>query len=137
MFEIHGWATLRESFDEAGEDDEKLHAIFARLRRQIDENSWSLNSLVDLRYINGTPYLTVTGDRNHRISEGSELFELFHTVAEIAPGSYGLVYVMDDEAQDIAARNEFEVWVLCRGQFTRRSDAYLSPIIPTIEDPSV
>ena len=51
-------------------------------------------------------------------------------------GSYGLLYVLDDEDyQDGDYQNEFRVWRLVRGALEERSDPFLSPFIPTVEDP--
>lgn len=80
--------------------------------------------------------MSVSRLTNHRAAEAAELFELSQRIAETAPGSYGLLYVHDDESADTSFGNEFEVWVLRRGQFARRRDEYLSPIVPTIEDAS-
>jgi hypothetical protein len=57
-------------------------------------------------------------------------------VAENLPGSYGLLYVHDDEdIQDEEDNsNTFVVWKITRGKLTQEKDNYLSPCIPVIED---
>ncbi len=76
----------------------------------------------------------VAGQHNHR---SEYIIELFQWVAENAPGSYGILYIRDDEDQsrDNDYSNCFRVWRLCRGQLTERDDPFLSPAIPTVEDP--
>ena len=62
-------------------------------------------------------------------------------VATNGPGSYGLVYVHDDE--DNAGNtdygrglmdftNVFRVWRICNGELTELADPFLSPIVPTV-----
>ena len=135
MFEFHGWATIMVAYNEDSEDEHHLRAVVEALTLQIAKMRWSTN-VANLCYINGSPQLNVSGLTNHRASEAAELFELYQHIAETAPGSYGLLYVHDDEGADTSLRNEFEVWVLRRGQFAHTRDSYLSPIVPTIEDAS-
>ncbi len=87
---------------------------------------------MDLRYTNGTPFLHVAGLANHRGEWGTGIIELFGRVGEIAPGSFGLLYVWDDEDPD--HQNEFRIFRLVRGVVTEHADALLSPLIPTVED---
>ena len=51
----------------------------------------------------------------------------------ITPGSYGLLYTLDDE--DAAHVNAFRVYVLARGALVERTDPFLSPFVPVVEDP--
>ena len=60
------------------------------------------------------------------------IIELFHRVADLAPGSYGLLYVHDDE--DPEHDRHFRVFRLIRGTVTEHADHLLSPVIPTLED---
>ena len=43
-----------------------------------------------------------------------------------------MIYLYDDEAE--GKENEFQVFSLSKGTVKEFRDAYLSPIIPTIED---
>ncbi|MFF4547114.1 Imm7 family immunity protein [Streptomyces sp. NPDC001435] len=128
MFEYHGWITVRES---AGADDDD-----ARLRRQIvDELRAHLAAvaspyLLDLRWMNGEALIHLGGHLNHR--SGDVLGLLAH-VGAVAPGSYGLVHIRDDE--DPGHRNEFRVLRLVRGEVTEHTEPLLSPCVPVLEDP--
>ncbi|MFF0055414.1 Imm7 family immunity protein [Streptomyces microflavus] len=62
-----------------------------------------------------------------------DVAELFEHVAEVAPGSYGLLHVRDDE--DPGHENEVRVLRLVRGRVTQHTETLLSPCIPTVEDP--
>ncbi|MEU1326663.1 Imm7 family immunity protein [Streptomyces microflavus] len=57
----------------------------------------------------------------------------YEHVAEVAPGSYGLLHVRDDE--DPGHENEVRVLRLVRGRITQHTETLLSPCIPTVEDP--
>ncbi|KRF32213.1 hypothetical protein ASG93_04815 [Paenibacillus sp. Soil787] len=57
-------------------------------------------------------------------------------MSENLPGSYGLLYVHNDEdfkGEDDNSNN-FIVWKLARGKLTQEKDNYLSPYIPVVED---
>ncbi|GAA1630931.1 Imm7 family immunity protein [Nonomuraea maheshkhaliensis] len=130
VFEYHGWLTIRET---AGLDDDP-----ASLRRQVEKVGECLAELgdyglVDLRWMNGVPFIHVGGNPNHRGTWGPAIITLFSRVGRIAPGSYGLLHVWDDESGPHS--NEFRVFRLARGEVTEHADALLSPAIPTLEDP--
>ncbi|MFD5155943.1 Imm7 family immunity protein [Streptomyces mutabilis] len=128
MFEYHGWITVRET---ATDDDDE-----PRLRQIVDELHLHLAQmdspyLLDLRWMNGEPFIHLGGYSNHRSSP--DVVELFEHVAVVAPGSYGLLHVMDDE--DPEHENEVRVLRLVRGRVTQHTEALLSPYIPAVEDP--
>ena len=126
MFEYDGWATLRE--DTREDDIGGLHRIVDELREVIEQfNDGS--GVTDLRWINGTCMVYFAGCPNRR---HDCVFGLFPWLAEHAPGSYGLLYVRDDEAP--VHGNAFQVWRLRRRQVERHPDPFLSPCIPVIED---
>lgn len=87
--------------------------------------------LLDLRWLNGEPFIHLGGFSNHRSSP--DVAEVFERVAEVAPGSYGLLHVRDDE--DPGHENEVRVLRLVRGRVTQHTETLLSPCIPTVEDP--
>ena len=87
--------------------------------------------LLDLRYMNGEPFIHLGGFSNHRMTP--DVVELFEHVGVIAPGSYGLLHVRDDE--DPGHENEVRVLRLVRGMVTQHTEALLSPCTPTLEDP--
>ncbi|MGW6944285.1 Imm7 family immunity protein [Streptomyces xanthophaeus] len=128
MFEYHGWITISETA--AGDDDD------VRLRRIVDELRLRIARmaspyLLDLRWMNGQPFIHLGGMANHRSS--TDVIGLFEHVAAVAPGSYGLLHVRDDEDPD--HENEVRVLRLTRGAITQRTEALLSPCIPKLEDP--
>ncbi|MEV7512218.1 Imm7 family immunity protein [Streptomyces sp. NPDC090085] len=128
MYEYHGWITVRESA--VGDDDDvRLRGIVDGLRLRIARMASPY--LLDLRWMNGEPFIHVGGNSNH--SSSLDVVGLFDHVAEVAPGSYGLLHVRDDE--EPGHENEVHVLRLARGTVTRHTETLLSPCIPTLEDP--
>ncbi|MFI0238002.1 Imm7 family immunity protein [Streptomyces sp. NPDC016845] len=128
MFEYHGWITVRESAT-ADDDEAAPRGIADDLRLHVDR----LDSpyLLDLRWMNGELFLHVGGHSNHRSSP--DIVGLFEHVATVAPGSYGLLHIRDDE--DPGHENEIRVLRLVRGAVTQHTETLLSPCVPTLEDP--
>lgn len=73
----------------------------------------------------------LAGYRNHR---NAHVLETWRTIGQLAPGSYGLLYVQDDE--DEGRDNSWVVYAMTRGQVTEGTDAWLSPVVPTLQDPA-
>jgi len=131
MFEYHGWITIQTSaYDE---DTEKLRAAYRQISEEIVSDLASSSGLANLQYINGTAQLHIAGHMNHRGTEGQKVIDHFHRVGQIAPGSYGLLYVRDDEDRN-GHDNEFRALAMRKGKVTEQHDSFLSPCIPTIED---
>lgn len=130
MFEFHGWAAIRYHTHDTDlnlQDNcwKNLEQYVARVNRPR----------IHLQRHNGCDSLFITGQHNHRAG-GAYVFEVFQWIAANAPGSYGILYIRDDEDGGRGAdfSNEFRVWRLCRGAFTEEKDPFLSPIIPVVED---
>jgi hypothetical protein len=130
VFEYHGWVTIRES-PGAEEDEDALRELVEGVRGRVAE----LGSpyLADVRWMNGSAFLHLGGSPNHRETHGDQVIGLLRDVGRRAPGSYGLLYVHDDE--DDRLGNEFRVFRLVRGQVTEHADRLLSPVVPVVEDP--
>ncbi|CAM5651889.1 Imm7 family immunity protein [Streptomyces avidinii] len=128
MFEYHGWITVHESAMD--DDPDRLAEIVEGLRRRID--GIASPCLLDLRWMNGEAFVHIGGFANHAHSS-AEVLDLFRHVGEIAPGSYGLLHVRDDE--DPGHENEVRVLRMVRGIVTRHTESAMSPCIPVLEDP--
>ncbi len=130
MFEFHGWASIHYHVYEI--DERKQDSLWRDLTDYVASNCSRFATLT--RY-NGCDSCHTAGQRNHRTSHP---FELFEWIALHAPGSYGLLYVRDDE-DDMRGSdftNCFRAWRLCRGIFAELDDPFLSPAIPVVEDPT-
>ncbi len=132
MFEYHGWATLRETFSNEENFNEKTEQIVISIKQKIDELGED-NGLLDLRAFNGEYQLHLSGLLNHKGQRAKDLLKLYEFIAKSAIGSYGILYIHDDE--DVNGQdNEFQVFVMARGSITKAKDVFLSPFIPTVED---
>ncbi|MEU6372551.1 Imm7 family immunity protein [Streptomyces sp. NPDC046909] len=127
MFEYHGWISVRETAD-TDDDDGRLHEIVDGIAARIREIDSPY--LLDLRWMNGEPFIHLGGFCNHR---DSEIPAFFREVGRRAPGSYGLLHLCDDE--DPGHGNEVRVLRLVRGRVAEDTETRLSPCIPVLEDP--
>lgn len=129
MFEYHGWVTIAATA--SGVDDAALlERLVDRVHRTL-RDAGTLD-LVDLRWSSGLPMLHLGGLDKHGGAISPELLETFARVGELAPGSYGLLHVWDD--QDPECDNEFRVFRMARGQVTEQRDPHLTPVAPTVLD---
>ena len=126
MYEFHCWAALGYHTYEI--EDVPQQTLLAELRRYLDGINRS-SSLWTLRSYNGVESFQISGQHNHR---SDYVIDIFRWIAEHGPGSYGLLYVSDDE--DAHHSEVFRVWRLARGELTVHDDPFLSPRIPTLED---
>jgi hypothetical protein len=130
MLELHGWLKISSSPAETETEPEDTDAAVQKLRTMIEPLA-KVPGLMDVRYVNGEAFWHFGTLRNHRSSYVEELLGVIHEFAAYAAGSYGLVYVYDDEDE---RRNDFQVLVVRRGEVLEPSDMFLSPIVPTLED---
>jgi hypothetical protein len=126
MFEFHGWATIRAS---AGCDDPPDEPAAAAVRELIAQLGTRSNRFVDLTRANGAFQLALRGFHNHR---DQRILRFYEDVARVAPGSYGILHVHDDE--DPQTHDSWICWVMRRGAVDCHRDDYLSPHIGVVED---
>ena len=151
MLIAHGWAVLQSSRikyanpnpdewfildEESKKADETLWRNF-RLWMKENEDPFMVWQLTE-RLNNEHGLLQFAVSRNHR---GSSLWEMLRWLANNSDGTYGIVFVHDDE--DIAENkdygrgdndysNRFRVWRVLKGELLEFDDPFLSPIVPTI-----
>jgi hypothetical protein len=129
MFEFHGWAVIRSRYDS---DLEKEEADWEKIEEEFDLELRIFDRPDHFhvhKTINGLLSVTMSGLRNHR---QEDVIDFFRWLAARAPGSYGLLYVHDDE--DPKAENDFRVYRLAKGKLTEMADPFLSPYFPTVEE---
>jgi hypothetical protein len=131
VFEWHGWATIVASpgaeDDAAAEAHQPCRDEEARVARVIAGAAGVANETLDVRSANGSVHVWLAGSHNHR---DETVIGLFRSIAEAAPGSYGVMYVLDDDVSDT-----WERWVMRRGTVSREVDTSLSPHLGVVEDP--
>jgi Immunity protein 7 len=130
VFEWHGWATVVAS--PGVEDDAVAEArqreADARVERLVAGAAGVANETRDLRSANGRLHVWLAGAHNHR---AETVIGLFRSIAEAAPGSYGVMYVLDDDVS-----STWERLVMRRGTVSPEVDTSLSPHMGVVEDPS-
>lgn len=152
MMLAFGWFVVRAARRGYSEDMEvgQMEALDERFRNE-DERLWkdleawlSANDdgLMTWRFQrhlnNHRGLLEITVSRNHR---ASPLWDLIKWLANASQGTYGIVYVHDDEdcqgvthygRGQLDHDNEFRVWVVKRGTVSEHQDPFLSPIVPEV-----
>lgn len=129
MVELHGWLTVIETYQ--NEDllpQSELDAVMQR----VNEITWAAACGITLQYANGTAFLNTLFCANHRGAAVDKIIETYQKVAAIAAGSYGVIYLRDDE--DAVYHNTMQVFTFQKGSCTRRSDPYFTPCIPMLEE---
>ncbi|QUH28784.1 Imm7 family immunity protein [Vallitalea guaymasensis] len=130
MYEFHGWAVIRETPQVI--DEENVDDIAKMIEEYIDNLNWE-SGILKIFAVNGEYQFIVSGVSNHKTQESEELLGVYKYIAKIAPGSYGLLYVKDDEDTK-GLDNEFIVYTLVRGNLSIQKDTFISPFIPIVED---
>lgn len=126
LVEFHAWITIRQSYLNVDEDDCELQRIILNIKRKIKD------SIASLVIKNGEYCLTAHSYSNHLSKEYEEFFEIVDFVQKIAVGSYGVIYLYDDES--LEKNNLFQVYVIKKGKLQILDDVYLSPFIPEVEE---
>jgi hypothetical protein len=132
MFEFHGWAVVRSGLDvDDPRHETDWSRLWPRLREELrlfqrPEHFWLHET------INGLVSVTCSGLRNHR---QEWVIDFYRWLAKRAPGSYGLLYIHDDEdSRGPDVENAFRVFRLTKGNLVEMEDPFLSPYIPVVED---
>ena len=129
MIELHGWLSVVETYKD---EDQLLQFELNLINEDIKEIVYAQDSGVELRYINGSAFINTIYCSNHYTQEVDDIIDIYKKITSIATGSYGMLYIRDDE--DLNHYNDFQVYVFKRGTYFTRTDTDLSPCIPTIED---
>lgn len=131
MHEFHAWIGLAESTEES--DLGGLAEAVGELEELAADSKWH-DADFEVRNLNGQYFVTADGMVNRRREEGERLDLFLAVIARRLPGSWGLIYERDDEMPDPPGPNAFRVRVLARGRVVERTDPFLSPVHPVIED---
>ena len=130
MVELHGWLSVWETYeDEDLLSRDELDGIMRKVKDIVSESG------IELRYVNGVPFVNTLIYSNHRTAEIDQVIEAYKNISKTATGSYGMIYLRDDE--DAEHYNEFRVYVFKNGTYTQRSDKDFSPCIPMIESGTI
>jgi hypothetical protein len=94
MVEYYGWISIHLSTDGEGEDN--IDPVISEIQLSINQLSAS-NRILILKPINGTYVVNLSGITNHWTRDVDEAVALFRFIGEKAKGSYGLLYLHNDE----------------------------------------
>lgn len=132
--ELHGWIVVRESYSEEGDSDTLLKKIISQLNEKIDLlKSEGRNIEINLFSRNGVKQVSFFGAPNHKGDNWEWVIKLAEWIAKEAIGSYGIIYMFDDEDKN-GLDNQFQVLVLKKGVISFELDTFLSPFIPEVEE---
>jgi Immunity protein 7 len=118
----------------APEDETDAAAAFAQIREWLKTVPNYGSCVGEWRVLNGKDMVFLQGYPNRPRGIDKEkldnaLVDLFERIAALAPGSYGLLYALNDDVDP-----NFQVWMLRKGKVERRDDPFFSPFVPTVED---
>ncbi len=133
MIELHGWVTIRDTYEAIFEEGDNIDFVVAEIGEKINQLHWFKPKI---KNGNGSPFIQFSNFANRIRPDTEEIFQLFEYIGKVAKGSYGLIYLYDDENTN-GQQNHFQVFSLARGVVKKHVDPFLSPIIPTIEDEDI
>jgi len=129
MIEYHGWISLAFSDYHVGnkKQNEFLEKFKAYLELEFPEFLKSFGTILSHSV---KDIFSINGVHNHKGSIEFYPIQIFKWVAKNGPGSYGLLYIQDDEDSIENHSVGFRVWVLKRGNLEETNDPFLSPFFP-------
>ena len=130
MIMFNGWLHILEGTSGEEEREETI-AVVEKVKNLINPLNRS-NEFFHLSSNNGEFMLHIGGSHNHDVRYSEELKYLVQKIGQVAPGSYGLLYIRLPEDQQYW--NEYLVYKLAKGKLTIEQDTLLSPCNPVIED---
>ncbi len=131
MLELHGWLTVYPTYEDEDKHPEiKEQAVYQNVENLLAQ--CGIEQMKRLKALDGSWYIDVSYFSNRPDSESDKIINTFKKIAEVAPGSYGLIYVLDDE--DTENSNNFKVLVIKRGKYSWQKDILLSPCMPELYD---
>lgn len=129
MIELHGWLSISATYkDEDLLSQSEIDKIMQTVKDIVSESEYEIK----LQPANGSYFINSLHCSNHRTKEVDVIIETYTRISKIATGSYGMIYLRDDE--DRNHYNEFQVFVFRRGNCIQKDDTDFSPCIPSIED---
>ena len=142
MLNAYGWIIVRSSREKYQDiSDEDIDSLDDETEK-ADRDVWdkledflkiltARSSLLKTQFTrtfnNVSGHLSILVSRNH---SAPELYELIEWIAKSAVGSYGIIYLHNDES---AFSNQFRIIRINKGGYTEHGDQLLSPICPVIE----
>jgi hypothetical protein len=132
VFEFHGWATLRDRPYGPPSATDVSEATLTQVKALLAGAPTDfVGGAGDLRSCNGDWHVWLAGLRNHR---QPWVTEVYAAIATIAPGSYGLLHIRDDEAPGDGEEERWVCWTMLRGRIEASTESRLTPHLGRVED---
>ncbi|MDR1265443.1 MAG: DUF4176 domain-containing protein, partial [Propionibacteriaceae bacterium] len=135
------WANIRASDGDLDGCD-PIEVVLDNIRSHIDP-AWE-DTTIDFVHQGSVDSLRIMFFHNTYGPQAQGIIDFFSSVAEIAPGSHGLLYLMDLQGKFLHEVYQrpygesnlcYTVLVMARGRVVRRKDPFFSPHIPRIQAP--
>ncbi|MCP4526171.1 MAG: hypothetical protein GY833_09705 [Aestuariibacter sp.] len=123
MIEYYGWVNIRDNAYESDSSD--LYQIVEDIKSLTEEIEFD-GRILQLKWMNGNCILCAAGSTNHRTKSVTDVIKLVEIIAQRAPGSYGVLYVYDDEDKE-GTNDEFQVFRIAKGKCSVEQDKLFSP----------
>lgn len=133
MIQFHGWIVIQETYNDDGYSPELLDSIWKQLQQKVQLLCTEVSDIdIHLNSKNAIYQVSIFSAANHMGYTWEQVYSLIEWISKTAVGSYGLIYVHNDE--DIENNNRFIIYCLKKGALYKVKDTLLSPLIPEIED---
>ena len=131
MIEMIAWLSVHPTY---ADEDTLPPEHEQQIMNQVSEILRQSGCGIKLQHMNGQTYIQTAYAANHRSAETDALIDTYRRIAETASGSYGVLYLRDDE--DPLHDNDMQVYKFRRGTVTHGIEQAFSPCIPKLEDAS-
>jgi hypothetical protein len=132
MYGWYAWIRLAETTVE--DDEGSLMLKLDQLRALVSEKHLYTVPANPVCAVNYDYLFQCSGSHNHRGDAHDRLVSIITWIADMLPGSHGLVYWYDDEKPGRDVFDGYKVMGVARGRILHRYDPFLSPINPVVED---
>ena len=129
MIEMFAWLSVHPTY---ADEDTLPPEHEPQIMKQVSEILRRSGCGIKMQYRNGQPCIQTAYAANHRSAETDALIDTYRRIAETATGSYGVLYLLDDE--DPLHHNDMQVYKFRRGTVTHGTEPDFSPCIPKLED---
>lgn len=130
MVEYHGWLNIK--LNESLSKTETLNE-YNKIKNIIPKGI-EKSRIVSLKFVNGHLLLHLGGVANNWKREVDLVISSFDKINKKYNGTYGLLYIWDNDSLVESKSNLFEVYQFSKSNKKVNQDKFLSPCVPKIID---
>ena len=130
MIDYQGWVILHPHWEEEKEEYDKFRSLIEDINIFIKETNPIGTIFSHVSGINGFKRFVFCGAANRMSHEFELLYKLFDKIAKQAPGSHGILYLQDDEGDNI---DEYVCFVMRMGRIFVEKDCFFSPVSTMVD----